>query len=321
MKTTILSLVIVFTMSTQFFGQELPVEILADQVNKQIFDTDGQLPGFWTLTNKYYESNLGDVESVNVVYSNDEKVFRQFNRKGSMIKYQTYRNDKLSDDFTYKYGDDGTSLISERGTYNIDYEHIDSLNYVGVNALEKGIGFTFDLDTLFVTESKYLYSLIGKKKKKETKIQQFDFKFTKNRSIESISIIENNIKVGHLLNKYNELNQVVERQDFWSYQSFGNEDGWYYLNNRLYTLKYDTAGFIKTLKTEIYNPKTRMWETEVQNYDCSITENIERHIVECKMDEEKSVLIELDKFGNWINKKELILGEAKITKREINYYN
>lgn len=310
-----------FTMATQICGQRIAVEILAEQVNKQIFDTDGQLPGFWTLTNKYHESNLGNVESVNVVYSNDEKVFRQFNRNGSMIKYQTYSKDKLRDDFTYEYADDGTSLKSERGTYNIDYTHIDSLNYVGVNAFEKGIGFTFDLDTLFITESKYKYSLVRKKKNKGKIIQQFDFKFTQNGSLKSISVIENDIKIGHLLNKYNELKQVVERQDFWRYESFGNEEGWNYLNNRIYGLTYDTVGFIHTLKTEVYNPKTRMWETEVQKYSCSVIENAEKHVVECEMDLGQSLLIELDQFGNWVNKEKKNEDEIKVIKREIKYYD
>ena len=82
-------------MATQMCGQPISVEMLAKQVNKQIFDADGQLPGFWTLTNKYHETYIGSVQSENVIYSNNDKVFRQFNREGKMIKYQTFSDNKL----------------------------------------------------------------------------------------------------------------------------------------------------------------------------------------------------------------------------------
>src|SRR5258706_16102049 len=72
-------------------GQGLPIEIAVKEVNRQIFDTDGQLPGSWNLTNKYHENNLGKVKAETIVYPNDERVYRQFNLKGSMVKYKVYR--------------------------------------------------------------------------------------------------------------------------------------------------------------------------------------------------------------------------------------
>ena len=185
------------------FGQTVTIETIVREVNIHIFDTDGQLPGFYTLTNKFHEVNHGNIKSEHIVYSNDEEVIQQFNQKGKMVKYQVYREGKLYDDFTYEYAEDDLSLLRERGTYNLNYIHFDSAYFVGINALEEGRGFTYNLDTVFVHESKYRYELTRKWKSPKQKLDKYVTIYTKSGSLLSVTIYRNEVKTGHTINKYN----------------------------------------------------------------------------------------------------------------------
>lgn len=305
------------------FGQELSIDVVAREVNRQIFDTDGQLPGFYTLTNKYHEFNYGKIKSETIVWSSpDERVIRDFNKQGSMVKYQVYRKDKLNDDFTYEYAGDGISLLKERGSYNLDYSQIDSITYYGVPALENGKGINFDLDTLFLHESKFRYELIRKMKSPKKSIDRYVTRYTKNGSLLSVTIFENEVQTGHTINKYNNQRQVIERQDFWNYLFFANEDEWIeYLGNRVYKFLYDSTGLIKTVTTEIYNPIDRKWEFQSQDFECSI-ENIDNLFIGlCKCSGEDYLVITIDGQGNWIRKEEYRNGEFGITTRNLTYFD
>ncbi len=302
-------------------GQRLHIETIIKEVNRQIFNTDNQGPGNWTLTNKYHEVNFGNVKAETIIYPNDEKVFRQFDLFGNMVKYEVYRDGKLDDDFAYTYAENGVSLLKERGTYNLDYFSIDSNNYIGVNTLGAGIGFTFDLDTLFVSESKYDYELTRKMKSRNKTVDRYEFQFTKNNSLLSISIYENDVQIGHVLNKYNDSNQVIERQDFHEYSRFAIEDEWsMFINNRVYKFQYDTSGFIQSLITETYKPGDRKWETEVEVFECSLQQEGNNYIGICKTDNENYFKVEIDYHGNWIRKEDHTNGEIRVTTREITYY-
>jgi hypothetical protein len=303
-------------------GQGVDIDLIKREVNRQIFDPDSEYPaGAWSQTHKYPKGLSGNVNTETTLYPNDEKVFNHFNSQGNLVKYEVYRKGRLNSNFTYDYAEDGANLLAERGTYNLDYFHIDSNNYVGVNAFEDGIGFDYQLDTMFVHESKYRYELTRKSKRKGHPLKKYAFKYNKEGSLLSVILYENDIQVGHLLNTYNALNQVTERQLFWRYSLFANEDEWsVYIGNRVYKLSYDTNGFIQTFTTEIYSPVDRKWKSEVQSFDCSLRHEGNYYYATCMSSDGEYFIVEIDQHGNWIRKEEYKNGEMKLTSRELTYY-
>jgi len=304
------------------FGQELPIERAVKEINRQIFDTDGELPGFYTLTNKYHLNSNGHIKSEDIAYSNGERLIRHFNQEGKIVKYQVYRGGKLNEDFTYEYEDNGIRLLKERGTYNLDYFHIDSVSYFGIPVLENGKGHNFDLDTLFIHESKLNYELVRKRKSPKKTLNRYVTSYTSNGSLLSVMIYKNQVQTGHTINKYNSLAQVIERQDFWDYRFFANEDEWSeYLSNRVYMFSYDSAGLIKTLTTEIYNPIDRKWEIQSQDFECSIELKDNLNIGRCKCSGEDYLVLTIDQNGNWIEKEKYRKGKKEISSRNLTYYD
>ena len=227
----------------------------------------------------------------------------------------------MRSDFTYEYAEDGVRLLKERGTYNIDYFHLDSNNYIGVNAFEDGKGITYGLDTMFVLQRKYSYELIRKSKLKDRSINKYDFDYNRKGSLLNVIIYENDIQVGHLLNKYNDHNQVFEQEDFWHYKQFAVADGWSeYLSNRVFKFEYDANGFIQKFTTETYSSITRTWDIQVQHLECILKQEGDQYSAKCLYSDGSYITVDIDDHGNWIRKEEFKEGKLNVSTRELNYH-
>lgn len=314
---------VIFFLATHGIIGQVPFNEIVREVNRQIFDPDSDYPaGSSMQTNKFPKRLSGRVKSEVAVYPRNEKGINYFNPEGSVVKYEVYWNGKLNSNFSYEYADDGITLLKERGTYNLDYFHIDSNNYVGVNASENGKGFTFELDTLFIHESQYEYVFTRKSKNPEIPTNKNVFRYTRDGSLESVTTYKNNIRFGHNLNKYNEQNQVIEHQKFWNYSLFADEDDWVeFISNRVYIFSYDSIGFINSFRTELYNPVTRKWESQTQEFQCSLKKEADRYKSTCNCGQEDYFHLVIDDHGNWIRKEAFKNGELEISTRVLTYYD
>jgi hypothetical protein len=227
----------------------------------------------------------------------------------------------------YKYKEDGKTLKNERGIYNLDYtvsqETKYSKKYFAVNATGKQKGALYKyLDTLFITETKYSYEYTRQSNSKYNSVYEYHNKLNYNNLgyLKQIQLFKNDIKVGHLINFYNDKNQVEKHELFWDYNWFYCDTGFPTIRNHIYEFEYDTIGLIKVIKQKRYNPIIHKWEASITNYNAEVSRSDDLLIVNFISDTGSNIIVEIDTVGNWVYKSETIGNTTEITRRILKYF-
>lgn len=304
------------------YSQTKITKELAREINEQIFDTDNY-PKTIMPSNKRYEPIKGSIEEETIFYSDSIKIINTYNKTGSLLKSKSFKKNILRGEYFYEYKDDGKTLIKERGFYKLDYtvyeENKYSTKYYAIKATEKQKSHRF-LDTLFINETKYSYEVKRKNKLKSKPIRTFLFRYNRLGYLKQIQKSENGRKVGHIINFYNDNNQVVKQEDFWEYEWFYNDIGLSFAGNFIYELEYKDNGIIKSIKKRRYNAVKHEWEKSITNYNSVISKEgnlLKAHFFN---DSGVNMKIKIDSMGNWVYKSESHKNAVEITKRTLKYF-
>ena len=300
---------------------------VAREINEQVFDTDHILSGSISTSNKRFEPLHGPIEEVVILYSDSLKVVNTYNKVGSLVNSKSFKKGKLRSEYLYKYKEDGKTLINERGVHNLDYtvykknEYL--TKYFAVKATEKQKGFKYRyLDTLFINETKYSYEYTRQSNSKSNSVYEYHNKIKYNNLgyLKQIQKFKNDIQVGHLINFYNDENQVEKLELFLNYSWFYDDSGLPEIRNHIYKFEYDNSDLIKIINKRRYNPIIHEWETSITNYKSETSKSDDLLIANFTADSGSNIIIKIDDFGNWIYKSESDGNTTETTKRTLKYF-
>jgi hypothetical protein len=195
--------------------------------------------------------------------------------------------------------------------------------YFAVKATEKQKGFKYRyLDTLFINETKYSYEYTRQSNSKSNSVYEYHNKIKYNNLgyLKQIQKFKNDIQVGHLINFYNDENQVEKLELFLNYSWFYDDSGLPEIRNHIYKFEYDNSDLIKIINKRRYNPIIHEWETSITNYKSETSESDDLLIANFTADSGSNIIIKIDDFGNWIYKSESDGNTTETTKRTLKYF-
>ena len=308
------------------YSQEKITADLAREINEQVFDTDHILSGSITTSDKRFEPLHGPIEEVVILYSDSLKVINTYNTFGSLVNSKSFKKGKLRSEYLYKYKEDGKTLINERGVHNLDYtvykknEYL--TKYFAVKATEKQKGSKYRyLDTLFISKTKYSYEYTIQSNSKYNSIYKYNkINYNNLGYLKQIQRFKNDIKIGHLINFFNDENQVEKLELFLDYDWFYYDSGLPEIRNHIYKFEYDNSGLIKTINKRRYNPIIHEWEEFITNYNIEISSSDDLLIANFTAGSDSNIIIKIDTVGNWVYKSETIDDLTEITRRTLKYF-
>jgi hypothetical protein len=268
----------------------------------------------------------GPIEEEVILYSDSLKVVNIYNKVGSLVNSKSFKKGELRREYLYKYKEDGKTLINERGVYNLDYtvykETKYSTKYFTIKATEKQKGLYKYLDTLFINETKYSYEYTRQSNSKSNSVYEYHNKIKYNNLgyLKQIQRFKNDIKIGHLINSYNDKSQVEKLELFLNYDWFYDDSGLPSIRNHIYEFKYDNSGLIKSIKKRRYNPIIHKWEASVTNYNSEISMSEDLLIANFSADSGSNIIIKIDAVENWVYKSESVRDTTETTKRTLKYF-
>lgn len=290
-------------------------EDIIKEINEQIFNSESY-PRTIVQSNKRYKTLKGPIKEEIILYSDSIKIINHYNNYKNLTESKVYKNNKLKKEFIYTYKNKGKVLTKERGIYNLDYYISDKYNSFALKSTIKEKGLNRYLDTLFIKKTKNKYELTRKSKLNRIPVKNYKFKYNPSGDLKSILIFKNSIRVGHLINIYNDNNKVEKQELFWDYQWFYHDTGFPSVRNSIFEIVYNDKGLIKTIKKQNYNPLKHKWEKTITNYQSVITKG--KKLIKANFSTEYGVntIIEIDHYGNWVRKTE----DTITTKRLLKYY-
>lgn len=302
------------------YSQTKITEDLVREINEQVFDSDNRYPKNIIQSNKRFELIKGPIKEETILYSDSIKIINTYNKSGSLLKSKTFKKNKLRGEYFYEYKYDGKTIVKERGVYNLNYYSIDDYNSFALKTSLEEKGYNRYLDTLFIKNTKGKYELTRRSELKRIPIKTYIFQYNPPRYLKSIIIFKNNIRVGHLINFYNDKNQVEKQELFWDYERFYHDTGLSFVGNFIYELEYNENGIIKLIRKLKYNPLKLEWEESITKYNSVISKNDEFLEVQFSTDFGSKIVIKIDGFGNWVYKSKSVENITEVTRRTLKYF-
>lgn len=322
------SIILFICFSTLTFSQNEEFNnLLLKEINEQIFDSDNFYPKTAIEINRQFEKIHGKPKKETIIYSDGVKKINLYNRQGSLTQLREFKNSKLKYVFNFIYEADGTTPLKQTGIYDLDYTVLKkdkyTTKYYATKSLGKKQGSTYRyLDTLFIEDSKYKYEYIKQSNSEYSLTKEFKYiyEYGLNKSLERVRVFENNIKIGHAKNFYNNKGQVIKHELFWDYNWFVEDTGFPSIRNTVSNIKY-TNGLITSIEKQGYYPETLEWKKSTINYDCKLKKENKVTVVTCSCDNGDKIEVLIDSKGNWINKIISKNNKIEVTKRDLEYYD
>lgn len=324
MNKSLLILLLCLISFSAFAQNEFDASIYRE-INEQIIDTDNFFSKTSVQTNKSFETFNGAVTSEKIIYPDSLIVLSKFNKQNRLVLQEVFQYGTLKKTYKFDYKPDGKTILRERGLNNLDYTVVDSSKYsikyyaLKTRDMKQGLFYKY-LDTLFVEETKYSYEYKKQSNSPFSQIETYKYKFELNNLgyLKKAQIFENDIKVGHFINSYDNLSQVVDQELFWDYEWFVEDTGFPSVRNQVRSIEYEN-GLIKKIVNKSYNATIREWEKTIQNYNCKIINQEKIKLVKCDCDDGEELVIKIDYKGNWISKSVNSNNQKETYIRELKY--
>ena len=211
------------------------------EINAQLFNPNKTYENHLNRSNRNYQHLNGPIKQATIIYSDSTIIINSYNEVGSLLVSQKINKNKRKTKKFYDYLEDGKTLIKERGVYNLDYSQINDFRSFAVKANVEKVGINRFLDTIFLNESKFVYKTLKKVTLEGSPVYKEEIRYNDNGDLISTFFFENDIRIGHLVNFYNEVGQVKKQELFLDYE-------WFYVDSGFSSVR--KQGYMKLITTK-----------------------------------------------------------------------